>query len=113
MLWQKKFGLGKKELVKFGIQNCYLNENEANEIYELCIKALKNSIFELEEYLKNDKSFEEDWNKDVKYWGNYHLMKKHIRRYQMKLYEIGQKIRIFKRRKKTNSRRTCKYLWNK
>ena len=30
----------------------------------------------------------------------------------MKLYEIGQKIRIL-REKKTNSRRTCKYLWNK
>ena len=59
MVWEK-------ELVKFGIQNCYLNENEANEIYELCIKALKNSIFELEEYLKMIKVLK-NWNKDVKY----------------------------------------------
>lgn len=67
-MFGKKVWFGKKELVKFGIQNCYLNENEANEIYELCIKALKNSIFELEEYLKNDKSFEEIGTKMLNIW---------------------------------------------
>ena len=67
-MFGKKVWFGKKELVKFGIKNCYLNENEANEIYELCIKALKNSIFELEEYLKNDKSFEEIGTKMLNIW---------------------------------------------
>ena len=67
-MFGKKVWFGKKELVKFGIQNCYLNENEANEIYELCIKALKSSIFELEEYLKNDKSFEEIGTKMLNIW---------------------------------------------
>lgn len=57
-MFGKKVWFGKKELVKFGIQSCYLNQNEANEIYELCIKALKSSIFELEEYLKSDKNFQ-------------------------------------------------------
>ena len=67
-MFGKKVWFGKKELVKFGIQNWYLNENEAYEIYELCIKALKNSIFELEEYLKNDKSFEEIGTKMLNIW---------------------------------------------
>lgn len=57
-MFGKKVWFGKKELVKFGIQSCYLNQNEANEIYEFCIKALKSSIFELEEYLKSDKNFQ-------------------------------------------------------
>ena len=48
--------------------NQSLNENEANEIYELCIKALKSSIFELEEYLKSDKSFEEIGTKMLNIW---------------------------------------------
>ena len=67
-MFGKKVWFGKKELVKFGIQNCYLNENEANEIYEFCIKALKSSIFELEEYLKSDKSFEEIGTKMLNIW---------------------------------------------
>ncbi|MGJ0343795.1 type II toxin-antitoxin system HipA family toxin [Aliarcobacter cryaerophilus] len=67
-MFGKKVWFGKKELVKFGIQNCYLNENEANEIYELCIKALKNSIFELEEYLKSDKNFEKIGTKMLNIW---------------------------------------------
>ena len=67
-MFRKKVWFGKKELVKFGIQNCYLNENEANEIYELCIKALKSSIFELEEYLKSDKNFEEIGTKMLNIW---------------------------------------------
>ncbi|MGJ0337274.1 type II toxin-antitoxin system HipA family toxin [Aliarcobacter cryaerophilus] len=67
-MFGKKVWFGKKELVKFGIQNCYLNENEANEIYELCIKALKSSIFELEEYLKNDKNFEKIGTKMLNIW---------------------------------------------
>ena len=67
-MFGKKVWFGKKELVKFGIQNCYLNKNEANEIYELCIKALKSSIFELEEYLKSDKSFEEIGTKMLNIW---------------------------------------------
>ncbi|MFY9088615.1 type II toxin-antitoxin system HipA family toxin [Arcobacter aquimarinus] len=67
-MFGKKVWFGKKELVKFGIQSCYLNQNEANEIYELCIKALKSSIFELEEYLKSDKNFEEIGTKMLNIW---------------------------------------------
>ncbi len=68
MFGKKSLVWGKKSLLSLGYKTCYLNENEANEIYELCIKALKSSIFELEEYLKSDKSFEEIGTKMLNIW---------------------------------------------
>ena len=64
----KKLWLGKKELVKFGIQNCYLNENDANNIYENCIEVLKDSIKELEKYITTNKEFEEIGQKMIDSW---------------------------------------------
>ena len=64
----KKLWLGKKELVKFGIQNCYLSESDANNIYENCIEVLKNSIEELEKYITTNKEFEEIGQKMIDSW---------------------------------------------
>jgi serine/threonine-protein kinase HipA len=64
----KKLWLGKKELVKFGIQNCYLNENDANNIYENCIEVLKDSIEELEIYITTNKEFEGIGQKMIDSW---------------------------------------------
>lgn len=58
-MFGKKMWFGRKELIKFGVQNCYLKESEALEIYEKCIKVLKNSINELENYIKINKEFEQ------------------------------------------------------
>ncbi len=57
-MFGKKLWFGKKELVKFGVQNCYLSQREALSIYELCIKSLMQSIEELKEYLTINKNFE-------------------------------------------------------
>ncbi|WP_198306346.1 type II toxin-antitoxin system HipA family toxin [Arcobacter vandammei] len=67
-MFGKKVWFGKKELIKFGIQNCYLNENEAYEIYKVCIKALESSILELENYIKTDKNFEDIGTKMLEIW---------------------------------------------
>jgi len=58
-MFGKKVWFGKKELIKFGVQNCYLAQNDANDIYETCIKALESSIFEVEMYIKTNKDFQE------------------------------------------------------
>ncbi|WP_418186629.1 type II toxin-antitoxin system HipA family toxin [Aliarcobacter lanthieri] len=67
-MFGKKVWFGKKELIKFGILNCYLSENEANKIYEICINALKESINELEIYIQSDKNFEDIGTKILNIW---------------------------------------------
>jgi len=58
-MFGKKLWFGKKELVKFGIECCYLSQNEANHLYKICQSALKSSIEELENYLSIHNSFKE------------------------------------------------------
>jgi len=64
----KKLWIGKKKLIKFGIQNCYLNENSAIEIYDNCIESLKNSIDELKKYISTNKEFREIGQKMIDSW---------------------------------------------
>ncbi len=64
----KKLWIGKKQLIKFGIQNCYLNENSAIEIYDDCIESLKNSIDELKKYISTNKEFREIGQKMIDSW---------------------------------------------
>lgn len=67
-MFGKKIWFGKKELIRFAVQNCYLKENEANEIYEICIQSLENSILELEDYLKTNEEFENIGRKILEIW---------------------------------------------
>ncbi len=67
-MFGKKIWFGKKELIRFAVQNCYLKENEANEMYEICIKSLENSILELENYLKTNNEFENIGRKILEIW---------------------------------------------
>ncbi|MBT4572621.1 MAG: hypothetical protein HOB89_04545, partial [Campylobacteraceae bacterium] len=46
----QKVWFGKKDLLKFGINYCYLSKNEVEKYYAKCIKALTESIYELEQY---------------------------------------------------------------
>ena len=54
----KKLWEGKKELINFAQESCYISKKEATNIYELCINTLKNSIYELELYICKNKEFE-------------------------------------------------------
>ncbi|GGD45805.1 hipA family protein [Malaciobacter pacificus] len=64
----KKIWFGKKELIKFGVQNCYLKQNEATKFYEDCINSLKESINELKEYISINKKFENIGQKMIDCW---------------------------------------------
>lgn len=54
----KKIWFGKKELIKFGIKSCYLKQNEAQKIYEICINSLSTSIDILKKYIEKNKQYE-------------------------------------------------------
>ncbi len=53
----KKLWFGKKELVDFGVKNCLLTKKEVIEIYSICINALKETIDEIQDYIKNNPNF--------------------------------------------------------
>lgn len=67
-MFGKKLWFGKKELVKFGIESCYLSQSEATKLYVVCQNALKKSIEELESYVSTHSSFEEVGSKMVAMW---------------------------------------------
>lgn len=64
----KKLWLGKKELVQFGENDCYLSNKEASQIYEDCIEVLQYSINELKEYIKINSEFEDIGSKMIDTW---------------------------------------------
>ena len=63
-----KVWYGKKELVKFGIQNCYLSNKESDEIYTQCINALKLAIDKLKIYIKTNNEFKDMGQKILDSW---------------------------------------------
>lgn len=67
-MFGKKLWFGKKELVKFGIESCYLSQSEATNLYVVCQNALKVSIEELESYVSTHNSFEEIGSKMIAMW---------------------------------------------
>lgn len=64
----KKIWFGKKELIKFGVQNCYLKQSEAVKFYKECIESLKESVSELREYINLNKEFELVGQKMIDCW---------------------------------------------
>lgn len=64
----RKLWLGKKDLVKFGVNDCYLSKEEASSIYDECILVLSDSIVELKEYIKTNKDFEDIGSKMIDTW---------------------------------------------
>ncbi len=56
-MFGKKMWFGKKELLKFGVQECYLSQCDADKVYTKCIDSLKNTIVEIEDYLQKNSDF--------------------------------------------------------
>jgi serine/threonine-protein kinase HipA len=54
----KKLWFGKKELVKFGVQSCYLSKAKASAFYDECIKSLKITIDEVKIYTQMNQNFQ-------------------------------------------------------
>ena len=57
-MFGKKLWFGKKELLKFGVQECYLSKKESEAIYAKCMESLKRTIEEMENYLKTNSEFQ-------------------------------------------------------
>ena len=67
-MFGQKSWFGKKELLKFGLQRCYLSNSQAKEFYEECIDALKESIKELELYIQINSDFKDIGSKMLDTW---------------------------------------------
>ena len=67
-MFGKKLWFGKKDLLKFGIQECYLSQGEALNYYEECLRALKKSITELRLYIQQNNEFRDIGLKMIDTW---------------------------------------------
>ena len=57
MLNGKKVWYEKDSLIKFGIKSCLLTKKDAEFFYDECIKALKDTIQDIKEYIKINEDF--------------------------------------------------------
>lgn len=67
-MFGQKLWFGKKDLLKFGVQKCYLSNTQAIKCYEECMEALKTSIQELEIYVQNSSEFKDVGSKMLESW---------------------------------------------
>ncbi len=67
-LFGKKIWPGKNELIKFAMIHCFFSLTQSNQYYDECIVALKESIFELKQYITNNKGFAEIGSKMITTW---------------------------------------------
>jgi serine/threonine-protein kinase HipA len=72
-MFGQKVWFGKKELIKFGIEYCFLPKKSVNIYYDECIYALTQSIAELERYIISNEEFKtiglrmiDTWNLSLK-----------------------------------------------
>jgi len=65
-LFGKKIWFSKDELLKFGTQYCMLNQKEAVEHFEVCIKAIRAIEEELKAYIKINSEFKSFGEKFLK-----------------------------------------------
>jgi len=62
----KKVWVSQKELIVFGTTNCLLSPKEAQEIIQISIKAIKNTITDIEKYISKNSDFKEFGEKFIK-----------------------------------------------
>ncbi len=67
-MFGKKLWFGRKDLIKFGVQNCFFSKQDTTEFYEECINALKYSIQKLEIYIETDSEFKDIGSKMIDIW---------------------------------------------
>jgi serine/threonine-protein kinase HipA len=67
-MFGKKIWFGRKELIKFGIESCYMSEKLASKYYDDCMQALKDTITELQEYSVKTPAFEAMGQKMIDTW---------------------------------------------
>lgn len=57
MMQGKKVWYGKRELIKFGVEHCYLSDSEAEKLFEEALGGRKRMLEELHEYIQRHPSF--------------------------------------------------------
>lgn len=67
-MFGKKLWFGKKELMKFGVNSCYLSTKDSECFYDECLQSLKNSIKTVEKYITKNKKFEDIGSKMIDTW---------------------------------------------
>ncbi|MDX9743862.1 MAG: HipA domain-containing protein, partial [Arcobacteraceae bacterium] len=67
-MFGRKVWFGKKELIKFGCEYCYLSNQESTLIYNNCLDNLEISRNELIEYISKNDTFKEIGNKMSESW---------------------------------------------
>ncbi len=67
-MFGQKLWFGEKELIKFGIEYCFLSKKDAEVYYSQCIDALKESISELDIYTKANGDFSDIGIKMLDIW---------------------------------------------
>ncbi|MEA1916756.1 MAG: type II toxin-antitoxin system HipA family toxin [Campylobacterota bacterium] len=67
-MFGQKLWFAKKDLLKFGVQKCYLSDSQAIKYYKECILALKESIQELEVYIQSNREFKDVGSKMLESW---------------------------------------------
>jgi len=64
----KKIWFGRKELIKFGVDSCYMSEKDTNIFYDDCMQALKDIIDELQQYIVKTPAFKAIGLKMIDMW---------------------------------------------
>lgn len=67
-MFGKKVWWGKNELVRFGVEHCFLSQNRALYCYEECLNALLSIKDELSEYIEKNISFRIVGNRMIDSW---------------------------------------------
>jgi len=67
-MFGKKLWFGKKDLLKFGVKECYLSQSEAIKCYEKCKSALEEIIVELGLYIEQNHEFKSIGSKMIDTW---------------------------------------------
>ena len=57
MMQGKKVWFAEEELINFGVKNCLLTKKEALKEYEQCLMAIKDTVTEIQEYIKINPNF--------------------------------------------------------
>jgi len=67
-MFGQKVWFGKKDLLKFGTEVCYISKKDTVVYYEECMESLKQSIDELTSYIHKNETFEEIGQKMLDSW---------------------------------------------
>jgi serine/threonine-protein kinase HipA len=67
-MFGKKLWFGKKELIRFGVNHCYLSNQNATKYYTQCTNSVQKSINHLKSYIDDNQEFKDIGTKIIQSW---------------------------------------------